>query len=345
MNREIPCGREFSLPAALTALAQQMRRAYPTVLKLPYRWVRERLALVQLRSMSISKEEYINDIKSAVECSCGYAAAKIGASQKCWMYYEIFLSKHSRLEDIRDYETQLVFHCLKQEGLFPESPAFYLNYNRFYIQHARNLDCLGVTYRQPTQEIEIIKHYNLKSKLIYYPLQEPDKSIPSNEANCYLPLFRDKRILLICPFADFLRQRASKEIYENVWSKTGKKWFYPKEVDAVEFPYGFSRETHKRYATVLDLFEEIQSKIIKKDFDVALVGAGGLAIPIVSYVKSLGRVGIDLGGALQFCFGVPGKRWLIREHYRKDYINEWWAVLPPKYRPSETDVCDNGAYW
>ena len=150
---------------------------------------------------------------------------------------------------------------------------------------------------------------------------------------------------MICPFGDLLKERATKEIFEGVWSKTGKKWFYPQAVDSVEFPYGFAKETHEKYPTVIDLFEFIMGKITAKDFDIALIAAGGLSIPIASTIKNMGKVSIDLGGHLQFLFGVIGKRWRNREENKRDYFNEWWIDMPVKYKPKETDVCDAGAYW
>ena len=306
---------------------------------------KDRLIIARLKYASITKEEFIKDIKTAIAAHTGYAAGKIGRSQKQWMYYEILLSRERNPEKIREFEEKLKFHALNQEGIFPVNFDFYLRFGRFYMDHVRNLDCLGLFYDPPLMEMELIKYYHLKNKFIYFPLQEPDRSIPRNDNNCYLPLFRDKKILIVCPFAEFLKDRATKEIYENAWSKIGKKWFYPKSVDAVEFPYGFSPDTHKRYSTVLDLFEEIKVQIQKRDFDIALIGAGGLAIPIASFVKSLGRVGIDLGGALQFCFGVSGKRWQDWEDLKINFFNEWWEYVPAKYRPKEQDVCDGGAYW
>jgi hypothetical protein len=62
-------------------------------------------------------------------------------------------------------------------------------------------------------------------------------------------------------------------------------------------------------------------------------------------MKGLGKVAIDLGGALQFMFGVSGKRWQNWDDLKQNIFNEHWTHLPAKYRPQEDDVCDNGAYW
>jgi len=259
------------------------------------------------------------------------------------MYYEILLGKESNTDKIIQFEQDLNFHGLKQVGIFPANPKFYLEYNEFFMEHIKNLDCLGIFY--DPWEIEITGYYQLKNKLIYYVNQEPDRSSPSNEKNCYLPYFKNKKILLICPFAEVLRERATKEIFEGVWSKTGKKWFYPKNVAALEFPYGFASETHKKYQTAIDLFGYFCGEIDKRDFDVALIGAGGLAIPIASYVKKMGKIGIDLGGHLQFLFGVIGQRWRDREEFKEQYVKDYWMDMPATYKPKETDVCDKGAYW
>jgi hypothetical protein len=129
-----------------------------------------------------------------------------------------------------------------------------------------------------------------------------------------------------------------------VWSKTGKKWFYPRSINALELPYGFSAETHKKYSTAIDLFNDIAREIDKREFDVALIGAAGLAIPIASYIKNMGKIGIDLGGHLQICFGVQGNRWRRRKDFERDYFNDWWVYLPAQYRPDPIEVGDYD-YW
>jgi hypothetical protein len=73
-------------------------------------------------------------------------------------------------------------------------------------------------------------------------------------------------------------------------------------------PYGFAPETQKRFGTAIDLFRSVTKEIDKRDFDVALIGAAGLAIPIASHIKRTGRMGIDLGGMLQIvsAYGKDG---------------------------------------
>jgi len=194
-------------------------------------------------------------------------------------------------------------------------------------------------------ELEIIRHYQPTGDLIYYQDQEPDRSSPADETKCYLSLFAGKKLLLIAPFAHFLRSRANRETFTKVWSKTGKPWFCPSSVDSIELPYGYDTSTQKMFSDALQLLNVIQSRIADKEFDVALIAAGGLAIPIAGFVKKLGRVGISLGGHLQVLFGVNGNRWRNRESWQERYFNEWWVDLPAACKPSAVGVSDNGAYW
>jgi hypothetical protein len=303
-----------------------------------------RQALIARHYSTVSRRQFLDEVRAAIEGSRGYAVGKIGKSNQVAMYYPLFLQQEHDAETRRAYERDLAFSSLQQTGIFPNDPEFCLSFNEFYMEQVRNIDSLGICYNHP-HELEIIKHYRLSNNLIFYPEQEPDRSRPNNDANCYLPSLRDRKLLIVCPFAKFLAGRANEALFERVWSKTGKRWFHPRNVDALEFPYGFSRDTHAKYPTAFELLEDIKTEILKRDFDVALIGAAGLAIPIASFVKRLGKVGLDLGGALQFFFGVQAKRWQDWEHFKRDYFNEYWEYVPAEYTPKETDVCDQLAYW
>jgi hypothetical protein len=299
----------------------------------------------------IEKAEFVADLGAAVAENAGYASGRLGMSQKHWMYYPILAGRSAANPKVlKLFENRLLFHGLTQEGVFPADPDFYLRYNEFYMEHVRNLDSIGL-YLNPWDvalEKPIIDFYKLSNKLIYYTDQQPDRNINGGERLCYLPLFRGKKVLIVCPFASLLRDRAEQGIFEGVWSKIGKEWFYPGSVEALEFPYGFARTTHEKYGTALDLFDAIAAEIDVRDFDVALIGAGGLAIPIASHIKKMGRIGLDLGGHLQIIFGVIGQKWRDLESWQDAYYNDWWIDMPAAYKPEE-DACFEygkpGAFW
>jgi hypothetical protein len=292
----------------------------------------------------IDRGEFVADVRLAVLDRHGYAAGKLGTSEKYWMYYEVLLATEPARRRRMAYEASLKFHCLLQSGIFPTDLEFLRAFNRTYVDAVRQLDCVGVIGDRPDLEEGVIRHYGLSNRLTPYVNQEPDRSTPARDAECYLPSFRDRKLLIVCPFAGILQQRATADLFEKVWAKTGKRWFAPASVDALEFPYGFDRDTHNRFGTVLNLHDHIAGELARRDFDVALIAAGGLGIPLAATVKRLGKVGISLGGHLQILFGVLGKRWRDREDWRDAYFTDAWIDMPAHYRP-RVMVVDDGAYW
>ena len=141
-------------------------------------------------------------------------------------------------------------------------------------------------------------------------------------------------MLILSPFAGLLCERANRGDYEAAWAKIGKRWFEPASVEVIEFPYGFDPDTQARYPTALDLLDDIRRRVAVAEFDVALIGAGGLGISLATEVRRLGGVGVSLGGHLQVVFGVAGERWLEREDWRRLYINERWVRMTARYVPA-----------
>src|SRR3712207_2944440 len=81
------------------------------------------------------------------------------------------------------------------------------------------------------------------------------------------------------------RDRADAHTFESVWAKIGKPCFPPRSVQALEVPYGFARDTQATYPTSLDLLAELVEEVRGRRFDVALIAAGGLGIPLACAIR------------------------------------------------------------
>ncbi|OHD24231.1 MAG: hypothetical protein A2086_11755 [Spirochaetes bacterium GWD1_27_9] len=296
-----------------------------------------------LKFRNVSRKGFINDLKKAIDNKKGFAVGKMGTTEQQIMFYDVILKNNKYKSELEGFEKQLFGSFTKNAGVFPSEKEFILKYAKHFSESVLNLDNLGLFYH--IREYDVLKHYNFKNTITYYASHEPDRSIPANDNLCYLPYFKGKKILIICPFGKFLASRANKEIFEAVWSKIGKKWFYPASIDSLEFPYGLSKSTQAKYGDAFNLLAEIKEEIKKKDFDIALIAAGGIAIPLASFIKSIGKIGISLGGHLQIVFGVIGGRWRNQEEWQTKYFNEHWVNVPENYIPKEKDDCENGCYW
>jgi hypothetical protein len=290
-----------------------------------------------------AKVEFIAAIGAALDESRGFAAGKVGNSEKHWMYQPLARARTAGPLRERAYALMLGRSSESSAGIFPRDAGFYARFNDFYIEQVQQLDFLGLfgTWNEP----ELVEHYRLKPRLMHYQDQEPDRSIPDDPARCYLPLFAGKRILFVSPFAELLKERASERVFEAVWAKTGKRWFHPARTEALRVPYGWASDTQERYGTSIDLFEALKAEMATKRFDVALIGAGGLGIPLATHAKSLGKLAISLGGHLQVLFGLLGERWRTDPQWQRDYITEAWIDPPEEYRSAEAHSGDYGAYW
>jgi hypothetical protein len=119
-------------------------------------------------------------------------------------------------------------------------------------------------------------------------------------------------------------------------------------VQALEIPYSFigQTETFNKFENSISLYENICQQIDALEFDVALIAAGSLAIPLALHIKNKNKVALSLGGHLQALFGILGARWERDDEWCENYINKSWVRLPNRLIPSNAHILtDQKAYW
>jgi hypothetical protein len=290
-----------------------------------------------------SKAEFIAAVGAAARERTGFAAGKIGPSELFCLHQPIVRATVKEPRQLRAFEVALGREGETQTGIFPRDPDFYLRYYDSFLDHVRSMDFVGLFGGR--KEAAFLRHYRIANRLMNFRDQEPDRSIPDDPNACYLPHFAGKRLLLVSPFAPLLKARSSEEIFEAVWAKTGKRWFHPQAVEALSVPYGWSKPVQAQFGDSFRLLGHLTAQMERTDFDVALIGAGAMGIPLASHAKSLGKVAIVLGGHLQVLFGILGQRWRSSEEWQRNYINPAWIDPPPEYLPREEVLVDDGAYW
>jgi hypothetical protein len=298
-------------------------------------------ARTSVRSLA-TREQFIAGLRGALETGEGFAAGKLGGTERTVLAHPIVLERESDPLRVRAFELVLAHKALRHSGIFPARPEFLRRFGEVFAAGVRKLDSVAIQGGWE-DNAELFRFHGLPGHPIDFLDQEPDRSVPADESRCYLPLFRGRRLLLVCPFAELLRDRATATTFEAVWRKTGKPWFDPASVDAVELPYGFSRDAQRRYGDALDLLADVVARIETREFDVALIATGTLGSLIAAAVKERGRVGISLGGHLQVLFGVAGRRWRERPEWQRDYFNEAWIDMPERYKPDPEETDEN--YW
>ena len=98
----------------------------------------------------------------------------------------------------------------------------------------------------------------------------------------------------------------------------------------------------------LDEFNQFCSKIkeLENEFDVALCSCGGYGNPVCSYIYSLNKTAIYVGGVLQMYFGIYGNRWMKeRKEIMQLYMTQDWKRPSDDEKPLNHTTIESGCYW
>jgi hypothetical protein len=295
------------------------------------------------------KSDLLDAISAALSQNQGFAMGKLGFSEQLTLLFHLACQASpnpSQDASLRPIYLAFKYHAKRQTGIFPTDISFLVNYASFYANMAIQADFLGLF--GSLNEEKLARQLVFKSQFVNFTDTEPDRSLPYDNAQCYLRLFQDKKILIIAPFASFAQKRANQHDFEATWQKISAHWFNPSSVQSLDIPYSFLGQTEafNRFENSIFLYEHLSQQINALEFDVALIAAGSLAIPLAMHIKNKNKVTLSLGGHLKALFGILGARWERDEDWRKNYINESWVRLPNGLIPNNAHVlADQKAYW
>lgn len=221
-------------------------------------------------------------------------------------------------------------------GVFPPTPENLVRFSEEFINHTKNIDGLGVWFNEG--EDTIYKKYCPNAEL--FVLRAIESYYSANENNIpWTKALENKKVLVIHPF-----------------TKSIEKQFENRE-HLFEHPYilpPFELQTLKAVQSIAkqetpfnDWFEALDfmcEEIEKRDFDIAIIGAGAYGLPLASFVKQLGKKAIHMGGATQILFGIKGKRWDEIKFFQNLYNNYWERPLPEEV-PQKANQVEDGCYW
>ena len=164
---------------------------------------------------------------------------------------------------------------------------------------------------------------------------------PWEHANPWSSSLADKRVLVVHPFAQTINQQYKKR-RERIWHNhpTVLPRFH---LSTLQMPLSAGLvepeelHWHERLTKMKDLMSGI-------DFDVALIGAGGMSLPLAVHAKKMGCIGIHMGGRTQILFGIKGKCFDGNSIIQRAY-NESWVRPGSLETPENASAVEDGCYW
>jgi hypothetical protein len=238
---------------------------------------------------------------------------------------------------------KLLYAMKNNAGIALHNPANIQHYSQRYLQAFEYCDMFagwdlqGNYIHHIFQTHEYIKQ-QFESKTIFWALAfDIFHYIYSNP---WTQALRGKRILLVSPFEDSLREKIDvrEQIYGiDLFPDCTFTFLKPPQTQASMPSRDFCEE-------LIDFEKAIDDRL--SDFDVALLSCGGYANPIGSYIYEKGKSAIYVGGVLQMYFGILGSRWLIeRPDIVKLFANSHWSRPKDTERPAGCNKVEGGCYW
>lgn len=148
-----------------------------------------------------------------------------------------------------------------------------------------------------------------------------------------------KRVLVIHPFAQSIESqfRRKNEI-------AGVKDALPDfTLTVIRPPVSLTAGT-RGFSTWPSQFNQLAKVCLEKDFDVAIIGAGGYGLPLAHVIKGSGRPALHTAGATQLIFGVLGKRWEGDPEMAKIIDSSWIRPFQEDLVPEMETLDGDGAY-
>lgn len=273
----------------------------------------------------VADEESGNNlILKHIESGDPFCAVRYGAVEaRC-------LDKWMRGEKYSEYNKTSIKEAA---GFFPNEDTMIDLFCEIYSNAARDADILAVWGVKG--EKNFVKKFSNKAKLIRILSLEPYFfEHPWSSA------MRDKKVLIIHPFSDTIREQLTIKnklfVDENVLPDFKAVYF----IKAVQSNAGEVTS----YTTWFDALDFMKSEISKVDFDIAIIGAGAYGLALAAYCKQLNKQAIQMAGATQLLFGVKGKRWEERPEYQR-LFNEYWVRPSILETPSGKNKVEGGSYW
>ncbi len=291
----------------------------------------------------LSKEIGNNKIKELIESGKPCMITRFGSTELYCLtnYFEIKELKNDStiIRTIKKIKGKFdVWRDVVQDemklisGFFPVDNNSLNKFSELYLKVIPQIDILGVWHNY--YEDIIVRDYCPNATLVHLNSLEPYYF-----KNPWSEVLKNKKVLIIHPFKDSIEKQflVKDKLFED---NTILPDFELLTIKAVQS--NANATTH--FKTWFDAMDYLQNEILKKDFDIAIIGAGTYGLPLAAFVKSIGKQAIHMGGATQILFGIKGSRWdsmpEINKFYNKSWIRPFVQETPKDYRKVE-----GGSYW
>ncbi len=303
----------------------------------PVRSLQKKIVQSKNRLPVLNRCEVGDRIREALQQNTPFLVGKLGVTERiilCWYLGIPTRQFHTLQFRVPTFDD---LHIAQQlAGIFPVNEATLKRFSQLLIDSLGEVDIIGGLVSWVETKI-----YNHFCPCSFYA--EANRLEPFRAERPWSDALIGKKIVVISPFeASISKQFQNRDL---VWG-AHRDVLPDCEVRVLKFPYLF--EGSEEYGSVFDVYEDFSGRLadLKSTWgwDVAVIGCGGLGLPLARCAKQLGGQGIHLGGATQLLFGVLGARWK-QDLVIQSISNRYWVYPSLAERPASYLQVERGCYW
>jgi hypothetical protein len=234
----------------------------------------------------------------------------------------------------------------KHAGIFPRSYESVVAWLKEYIDAVKSSDGLAVGWYPPLAkgELGLLEIWKFAGNRIPLRSLEPYYTAPQNS---WLRALDGQHVAVVSSFADSIQTQL--EWLPQIWKgrqemlPVGVTWSCIRSYYSPVLAQGKCEWT-EGIKSWSDAVASLETQVIESGAKVALLGCGGLAMPLALRLKKRGIVVIVLGGAIQLLFGIKGRRWL-NHPVISGFFNDYWIYPSVEEIPGGAADIEGGCYW
>jgi hypothetical protein len=234
----------------------------------------------------------------------------------------------------------------KHAGIFPNTYECIIAWLKEYMDAVKSSDVLAVGWYPPlaTMELNMLEIWKFAGKRVPLRALEPYYTPPQNS---WLRALDGRYVAVVSSFAGSIKKQLPH--LQRIWKgreeilPVGVQWSCVQSYYSPVLAQG-NCEWSDDIASWSDAVTSLEMQVVESGAKVALLGCGGLAMPLALRLKKRGIAAIVLGGAIQILFGIKGRRWNTHPIISTFY-NDYWVYPSAEETPGAAKDIEGGCYW
>jgi len=246
------------------------------------------------------------------------------------------------LDMMISYKEDKLWILMKNAGIFPITDA--VEWRKQSIEATQSADVLAVGWYEPLKEVEQIALKEWNCNAIRIPLRSLEPYYVQPEER-WTKLLKGHSVSVISCFTKTMERQVPK--LDKVWQSeifpSDIKWKWV-QTGHCELVAGSRNRWPSNIESSLDAIDWIVSEVVRQGSRFAIIGCGGIGMPVALKLKERGVIAIVVGGSIQVLFGIRGRRWKNHSIVSK-FWNEHWVSPSEDETPNSADMVEGGCYW